>query len=73
MKGVNGEILKNVTVFIENKLGDILECGKILILGGLITQCHARTLSCLRSALDYSRFIHNDTAEELLNITLKTA
>ena len=30
--------------------------------------------SCHRSALDYSRFnIRNDTAEELLTITLKTA
>ena len=43
MKEVNGEIPKNVTFFIENKLGDILECGKILILSGLITQCHAKT------------------------------
>ena len=33
-----------------------------------------QNLSCLRSALDYSRFnIRNDTDEELLNITLKTA
>ena len=32
-----------------------------------------QNLSCLRSALDYFRFIRNDTAEELLTITLKTA